>query len=141
MFYVDNRTTGESLYNFQEFQQDTTKKLLKVKFNIDGDLRYYFNEILSNIENDADDLQTNSISKFLFYNFNTLRVSGGKKPLQFRHSQISDDEFALEKVQSKSWSYFVESLIEILNDDIKCGDAIKNEVESNVIDKTINNLD
>ena len=72
MFYVNNRTTGESLYNFLQIQQDTTKKLLKVKLNIDGDLRYYFNEILSNIDNDVDDLQTNSISKFLFYNFNIL---------------------------------------------------------------------
>ena len=136
MFYVDNRTTGESLYNFLEIQQDTTKKL-----NIDGDLRYYFNEFLSNSENDADDLRTNSISKFLFYNFNTLRVSGRKKLLQLRHSQISDDEFALEKLQSKSWSYFVESLIEISNDDIKYGDVIKTEAESYVIDKTIDNLD
>ena len=141
MFYVDNRTIGESLYNFLEIQQDTTKKLLKVKLNIDGDFRYYFNEILLNIENDADDLRANSISKFLFYNFNTLRVTGRKKPLLLRHSQISYNEFALEKFQSKSWSYFVESLIEISNDDIKYGDAIKNEAESNVIDKTIDNLD
>ena len=123
MFYVDNRTTGESLYNFLQIQQDAV------------------NEILSNTENDADDLRTNSILKFLFYNFNTLRVSGGKKPLLLRHSQISDDEFAPEKLQNKSWSYFVESLIEILNDDIKYGDAMKNEAESNVTDKTINNLD
>ena len=45
MFYVDNRTTGESLYNFLKIQDDTTKKLLRVKINIDGDLKYYFNEI------------------------------------------------------------------------------------------------
>ena len=105
MFYVDNRTTGKSLYNFLQTQQDTSKKLLRVKLNIDGDLKYYFNEILSNIENDADDLRTNSISKFLFYNFNTFRLSGGKNSLLLRHSQISDDEYALEKLQNKSWSY------------------------------------
>ena len=75
MFYVNNRTTGESLYNFSQIQQDNTKKLLKVKLNIDGDLEYCFTEILSNIENDEDNLRTNSISKLLFYNFNTLRVS------------------------------------------------------------------
>ena len=141
MFYVDNRTTGESLYNFLQTQQDTSKKLLRVKLNIDGDLKYYFNEILSNIENDADDLRTNSISKFLFYNFNTVRVSGGKNHLLLRHLQISDDEYALEKIQNKSWSYFVESLIEISNDDVKYGEVIKNEAESNIIEKTINNLD
>ena len=56
MFYVDNRATGESLYNFLKIQDDTTKKLLKVKINIDGDLKHYFNEILSNIANDVDDL-------------------------------------------------------------------------------------
>ena len=141
MFYVNNRTTGESLYNFSQIQQDNTKKLLKVKLNIDGDLEYCFAEILSNIENDEDNLRTNSISKLLFYNFNTLRVSGGKKPLLLRHSKISDDEFALERLQSKSWSYFIESLIEIFKDDMKYGEAIENEVESDIIKNTIDNLD
>ena len=141
MFYVDNRTTGESLYNFLQTQQDTSKKLLRVKLNIDGDLTYYFNEILSNIEKDADDLQTNSISKFFFYNFNMFRVSSGKNPLLLRHSQTSDDEYALEKLPNKSWSYFVESLTEISNDDVKYGEAIKNEAESNIIEKTVDNLD
>ena len=32
-------------------------------------------------------------------------------------------------------------MIEISNDDIEYGDAIKNEAKSNVIDKTIDNLD
>ena len=114
MFYVDNRTTGESLYNFIKTQQDPTKKLLRVKLNIKGDLKYYFNEILSNIQNDVNNLRTNSISKFLFYNFNTLRVSGGKKPLLLRHSA---DEYALEKLQNKSWSYFIENLINVSNGD------------------------
>ena len=141
MFYVNNRTTGESLYKFIQIQQNNNKKLLKVKLNIDGDLEYYFNEILSNIENDEDNLRTNSISKFLFYNFNTLRVSGGKKPLLLRHSNISDDEFALERLQSKSWSYFIDTLIEISNDDMKYGEAIKNEAESDIMEKTIDNLD
>ena len=139
-FYVNNRMTGESLYNFLQIQQDNTKKLLKVKLNIDGDLEYYFNEILSNIEND-DDFRTNSISKFLFYNLNTLRVCEGKKPLLLRHSKMSDDEFALERFQSKSWSYFIESLIDISNDDMKYVKAIENEVESDIIEKTIDNLD
>ena len=58
-----------------------------------------------------------------------------------RHSQISDDEYALEKLQNKSWSYFVESLIEISNDNVKCGEAIKNKAESNITEKTIENLD
>ena len=104
-----------------KFNKIPLKNSAKVKLNIAGDLRYYFNEILSNIEKDADDLRTNSISKFLFNNFNTLRVSSGKKPFLLRHSHISGVEFALEKLQSKSWSCFVESLIEISNDDIKYG--------------------
>ena len=124
MFYVNNRTTGESLHNLQ-IQQDNTKKLLNVELNIDGDLEYYFNKILSNIENDEDDLRTNSISKFFFHNFNTLRVRGGKKPLLLRHSKMSDDEFALERLQSKSWSYFIESLIEISNDDVNMAKQLK----------------
>ena len=141
MFYFDNRKTGETLYNFLQTQQDTSKKLLRVKLNIDGDLQYYFNEIFSNIENDADDLRTKNISKFLFYNFNTFRVSGRKNPLLLRHSQTPDDEYTLEKLQNKSWSNFVESLTKTSNGDVKYGEAIKNEAESNIIEETIDNLD
>ena len=88
---------------------------------------------------DVDDLRTNSTSKFLFYNFNMLRLSDGEKPLLLRHSQIAHDECTLEKLQNKSWQCFVETLLKVSNQDIKYS-VIKNQRERNIVDKTVNNL-
>ena len=54
----------------------------------------------SQIVDDDYDLQTNPTSKFLFYNFNTLRQIQRLPPLTIQHSQIADDEFAVKIVQS-----------------------------------------
>ena len=139
IFFVNYETTMESLYNFLTVQEGTTKKLLKVKINIDGDLDYYLKEVVLNITNDLDNLRANSISKFLFYNFNTLRVSSRKRPLLLRHSQIADDEYVLEKLQNKSWPYFMETLIEFSNKNV-ARDDICNEGEHDIIDKTVDKL-
>ena len=137
-FFIDNGSTGESLYDFLSVQEDNTKRILKVKINPNYDFEYYVREILSGITNDADDLKmNNSTSKFLFYN--TLRVTQGKKPLKLRHSQIADDEYTLEKLQNKDWQYFIVTLLEISNEDIRFSD-FENEGEHDIIDKTLNNI-
>ena len=84
-------------------------------------------------------MRTNSISKFLFYNFNTLLVSSGRKPLLLRHLQIADNEYALERLQNKSWPYFIETLLEVSNNDVNYNNIEKTE-ERDIIDKTVNNL-
>ena len=99
-FFINNIVTEESIYDFLAVQEDDTKKSLRLNINIDGDLDYYLREIISYTRDDVDDLRTNSVSKFLFYNFNTFRVSDGLEPLPLRHAQIADDEFAPKKLQS-----------------------------------------
>ena len=99
-FFINNVVTEESIYDFLAVQEDDTKKSLRLNINIDGDLDYYLREIISYTRDDVDDLRTNSVSKFLFYNFNTFRVSDGLEPLPLRHAQIADDEFTPKKLQS-----------------------------------------
>ena len=62
-----------------------------------------------------------------------LRVTQGKKTLKLRHSQIEDDEYALEKLQNKDWQCFVVTLLEILNEDIRFSD-FENKGERDIID-------
>ena len=51
-------------------------------------------------------MNSNSISKFLFYHFNTFRQVQGKSFLEIRYSVIADDDYALENLQNKNWQYF-----------------------------------
>ena len=81
-------------------QEDGTKKTLQVNLNIDGNLDYYLREVVNDIRDDVDDLRTNSISKFLFYNLNTFRVSDGLEPIPLRLLRIAEDEFAIKKLQN-----------------------------------------
>ena len=76
--FPDNQITGESIFNFLRNEEDITKKLLKINIAITDDFDYYVREVLSNVTDDTDDLNSNSTSKFLFYHFNTLRQSQGK---------------------------------------------------------------
>ena len=106
--FHDNQITGEILYDFLRVQEDVTKKLLKVNVDINDDFEYYVREVLDGTTNHRYDMNTKSTSKFLFYHFNMLRQSQGKRFLRIRHSIIADNDYALEKLQNKDWQYFVE---------------------------------
>ena len=101
--FHDNQITGESLFDFLRAQEDITKKLLKINISISDDFEYYVKEVLANITDDRNDMSSNSTSKFLFYHFNMLRQAQGKSFYKIRHSIISDDDYTLEKLQSKNW--------------------------------------
>ena len=101
--FHDNQITGESLFDFLRALEDITKKLLKINISISDDFEYYVKEVLANTTDDRNDMSSNSTSKFLFYHFNMLRQAQGKSFYKIRHSIISDDDYALEKLQSKNW--------------------------------------
>ena len=94
--YQDNINTGESLYNFLRAQEDVSKKFLNLNINLSGDLEYYIREILDGVTDDKFDVHINSTLKFLFYYFNTVRCSFGLSTVSIRHTQVSDDKYALE---------------------------------------------
>ena len=96
-------------------------------------------EIVSNIRDDVDNLRKNSVSKFLFYNFNTFRVSDGLEPLPLRHFQIAEDEFALKKLQNIACPQFIETLIAYSNENIEY-DQIQGAEKRNIVDRILKEL-
>ena len=116
--FHDNNLTSESLYDFLNTQQDLNKKELDINIPVTNDFSVYVREILTDVADDDFDLQTNSTSKFLFYNFNTLRHVQRLPPLTVRHSKVVENEFALKIVQSHNWQYLIETLLHISNNEI-----------------------
>ena len=103
------------------------------------DFDYYVREVLSNVTDDTNDLNSNSTSKFLFYHFNTLRQAQGKTFYKIRHSIISDDTVVLEEIQSKNWLYFIQTLLEISNKEYE-SDTVTDLSDRKHIEKTFQNL-
>ena len=106
------------MYDFLNTQQDLNKKELDINIPVTNDFSVYVREILTDVVDDDFDLQTNSTSKFLFYNFNTLRQVQRLPPLTVRHSKVVENEFALKIVQSHNWQYLIETLLHVSNNEI-----------------------
>ena len=137
--FYDNKIMGESLYDFLKKQEDLNKKELKVDVPIDDDFDYV-REILSNVKDDLFDMNSNSTSKFLFYNFDTFRSLHGKEILTIRNSIVANDEYALEILQNRKWLHFIKNLIYISNGDLSL-DLFQDEYneENSLIDQTFEN--
>ena len=143
--FIDNKSTGESLYDFLKNQEDDKKKDLIVDIPIQSDLNKYVREILTEIVDDDYDLQNNSTSKFLFYNFNNVRVGLERKvPLPIKHSEIIANEEGLKAIQNYNWQYFIETILKISDgerllerDNFKDDEAFEDYL---IIEKTQKNL-
>ena len=81
-------------------------------------------------------MNSNSTSKFLFYQFNTFRQVQGKPFLEIRYSVIADDDYALENLQNKNWQYFIETLLFVASDQL----SKLEESEKDILQKTFDNL-
>ena len=143
-FVHNNVVKNESIYDFLAKQQDETKKELLIEIPIQNDFEVYVREILSNVKDDDYDLHTNSTAKFLFYNFNMLRLINRLNPLTVRHSQIVSNEEAISILQTNNWQYFVEQLLHIANGHVDVNDFdLDNDQEFEkytIIEKTSDNL-
>ena len=114
--FIEDKSTGESLYTFLKNQEDYRKKDLIIDIPIENDFNKYVREILENVVDDDYDLQTNATSKFLFYNFNNIRTGIERKvPYPIKHSEIISNEIGLETIQNYNWQYFIEKIINISN--------------------------
>ena len=104
------------------------------------------NEVISGTTDDKFDIDTNSTSKFLFYHFNNLRHDFGEVAYKIRHTIISNDLHALEKLQSTNWPYFIDRLLEISKRNItelnlfNFDQNRNNREELRIINDTIGNL-
>ena len=81
------------------------------------------------------------------YHFNNLRRDFGVEAYKIRHTIISDDLHAIEKLQSKNWPYYINRLLEVSDGDISLLNLINlnqnwNDVnELEIINDTIENLE
>ena len=117
--FLEDKSTTENLYDFLKIQQDIEKKELTIDIPVQDDFNTYVREILTEIVDDDYDLQTHSTSKFLFYNFNKIRVHvEGKPPIKIRHSEIIENKVGLKVIQNYNWQYFIETLLEISNNEL-----------------------
>ena len=57
-----------------------------------------------------------------------------------RHTIVLDDNYSLETLQSKNWSYFVKTILEVSNDDVQLN-SIMDQYKTDVISETFENLD
>ena len=140
--FHDNKITSETLYDFLKRQQDLNKKELKINLPLGDDFNYYVIEILTNIKDDIFDLNSNSTSKFLFYNFSTFTSFLGKEIFTIRHSIIANDKYALETLQNRNGSYFIKKLIYISNNDLddELFQQDEHNEEKSLVDQIFQNL-
>ena len=143
-FFHNNVIINESIYDFLLKQQDESKKEVIVETMVGNDFEFYVKELLSNVQDDNQDLHTNSTAKFLFYNFNTLRLVQKLNPLTIRHSQTVTDEKAISILQSNNWQYFINQLLHIANGTLQLDDFdVDNDQDFEkytIIEKTLDNL-
>ena len=143
-FFHNDVITNESIYDFLLKQQDETKKELQVEVLIGNDFEVYVNELLANVQDNDYDLHTNSTAKFLFYNFNTFRLTKRLNPLTVRHSEVVTNEQAISILQSNNWQYMVEQLLHVANGRVRIDefdlDDDKEFEKYTIIEKTLDNL-
>ena len=120
-------------------QQDETKKFIDFDSNINDDFEFYLNEVIAGVTDDKFDIDKHITSKFLFYHFNNLRRDLGKEAYKVRHTIVLDDQHALESLQSKDRSYFINCLLEVSSGGISLINLRHND-ESKIINDTVENL-
>ena len=52
-------------------------------------------------------------TKYLLYRFNDLLESTGQPIILIKHSKVTDDYIAAEKIQNQNWQYFIERVLEV----------------------------
>ena len=110
-------------------------------------MKYYLNEIVAGISDKKFDMDKHSTSKFLFYHFNNLRPHLGEEAYKTRHTIVSEDQHALETLQSKDWPYFIKCFLKVSEGDITSFNLSgisqsENDIkELKIINDTIENLE
>ena len=112
--YYDNHDTNESIQNFILAQASLASGEIDHSFTFDRDYVTYFQwltDTFSESRKNKLDIFTNKNSKFLFYHFNDYLEQNGNQIKKIKHSTVTQDYVATEKIQDKNWKYFVESIL------------------------------
>ena len=112
--YYDNHDTNESIHNFILAEASPISGEIDHTFTFDRDYVTYFQwltEAFSASKKNKLDIFTNKNSKFLFYHFSDYLEQNGNQMKKIKHSIVTQDYIAAEKIQDKNWKYFVESVL------------------------------
>ena len=112
--FYENEDTNESIFNFILAQNNPISGYIGRNISFDQDYKTYFQWVssaFSETEKNKLDILTNVNSKFLFYRFNDLLQQQSKKTKRIKHSVVTKDYIAGEKIQDTSWKYFIESIL------------------------------
>ena len=112
--FYENEDTNESIFNFILAQNNPISGYIGRNISFDQDYKTYFQWVssaFSKTEKNKLDILTNVNSKFLFYRFNDLLQQQSKKTKRIKHSVVTKDYIAGEKIQDTSWKYFIESIL------------------------------
>ena len=112
--FYENEDTNESIFNFILAQNNPISGYIERNISFDQDYKTYFQWVFSafsETEKNKLDISTNVNSKFLFYRFNDLLQQQSKKTKRIKHSVVTKDYIAGEKIQDTSWKYFIESIL------------------------------
>ena len=112
--FYENEDTNESIFNFILAQNNPISGYIGRNISFDHDYKTYFQWVasaFSESEKNKLDILTNVNSKFLFYRFNDFLQQKSKKTKSIKHSVVTKDYIAGEKIQDTSWKYFVESIL------------------------------
>ena len=112
--YYDNNDTNESIHNFILAQTNPISGEIDHSFTFDRDYATYFDwltDAFNETKKNKLDILTNKNSKFLFYHFNDYLQQSGRETIKIKHSVVTQDYLAAEKIQDRNWKYFAESIL------------------------------
>ena len=116
--FNNENNSKEIIYYFLSAHEDNTKLSMEIEYAGLEDWHFYVNDCLANTTNDKFDMLMHVNLQFLFHNFNNYQNLIGEETYKIKHAIIVNDNYTLEKMQSKNWPYFIERLIEISEGDI-----------------------
>ena len=114
--YYDDKDTNESIFEFIQNQQNTSKGIRRYDFKFDRNFREYFRWILNEFDAQKKttfDVLAHKNTKFLVYRYNDLKASGGEELIKIRYSIVTDNYLVAEEIQNQDWQYFIERVLEV----------------------------
>ena len=114
--YYKNTNGNEAIFEFRKNQQDSSKGEINSELSSEGNYNDYYRSFL----NDSDayeqtkfNLLTFKKTKYLVYHFNDFLKSMSQPTIKIKHSKVTDDYIAAEKIQNQDWQYFIKHVIEV----------------------------
>ena len=102
--YYDDKDTNESIFEFIQNQQNTSKGIIRYDFEFDRNFREYFRWILNEFDAQQKrpfDVLAHKNTKFLVCRYNDLKASGGEELITIRHSIVTDNYLVADEIQNQ----------------------------------------